>query len=228
MKTKPKNEGQRRLIASGHPHTTIAKAAGVAKSTAQGWRGGALPPPDKRVLLEAFDPYLAQWTWTAAPHSSGPAAAGPPTVYTPPAALPAEVPPAPAWATDPAFVPPPMPPRGPEPPPPTPYEVSTVDLDEPGAARALVVAQIKRLQADCARLRAGRASDEAIRKAEDAEIKAARDLARLAGELNPTDEARLVKSVKWHAVKVATLKALEPWPEAVKAVAAAFAREESL
>jgi hypothetical protein len=66
-----------------------------------------------------------------------------------------------------------------------------------------------------------------IRRAEEAERKAYLDLAKLAGELNPTEEARLVKSVKWHAIKGATLKALEPWPDAVQAVADAFLRQEA-
>jgi hypothetical protein len=79
------------------------------------------------------------------------------------------------------------------------------------------MAQLKRLQADTARLRESHASDAEIRKAEAAETALAMQLAKLAGELNPTEEQRLVKSVRWHAIKAAVFRALAPWPDALRA-----------
>lgn len=230
MKQKAKNEGQRRLVASGHSHGKVAAVVGVGKSTAQRWRNGTVPPEAVQIKLEAFDPYLARWTWRAAPGTEQPTAAVPaPATVAPRAEAPIVPvwPPADAPARERVLAPPPLPPRAPDPPPPAQYEPSDVDLDAPGAARSLVVAQLRRLQADTARLRAMTASDDAIRKAEEAERKASLDLAKLAGELNPTEEARLVKSLKWYALREAILKALEPWPDAITAVRDALTREEA-
>lgn len=216
------------MVSADHSHATIARVAGVPKSTAQGWRAGAIPSPEKRALLYAFDQFLAPWAWDVAPYAPDPNGAPRPTAaplvatIEQPAAPPAAQPPAiPDWtpgAADAApIAPPPLPPREPDPPPPAAYGPRVEALDAPGAARALVMAQLKRLQADTARLRTTRASDAEIRKAEAAETALAMQLAKLAGELNPTEEQRLVKSVKWHAIKAALFKALTPWPDALKA-----------
>jgi transcriptional regulator with XRE-family HTH domain len=225
---KAPNEGCRLLRASELSLSQIAGIAGISKPAVVKWRSGSGKPDDASRLKLETD------TRTRIPRDAWDRAAGTRAAIPPPTPPPipqVDIPPAPSvgagWAADPGFTPPPLPPRGPEPPPVAQYARADVDLEAPGAARALVVAQIRRLQADCARLRAACASDDVIRRAEEAERKAYLDLAKLAGELNPTEEARLVKSVKWHAIKGATLKALEPWPDAVQAVADAFLRQEA-
>jgi transcriptional regulator with XRE-family HTH domain len=226
-KPKPVNDGQRQLRASGLSLKQIGDVAGVSKPAAAEWLSGKSKPSGERLeRLVAAGFVTDAGAFERLPGAPRPA----PTPAPPaPADLVADLRPAvPAWTAGvEQLKPPPLPPRAAGPEAPAPYEPSDVDLDAPGAARALVVAQIKRLQADCKRLRAGNASNDEIRKAEDAELKAAERLAKLAGELNPTEEQRLVKSVKWHVIKTAIFKALGPWPDALAAVVDAVEGAES-
>jgi hypothetical protein len=57
-----------------------------------------------------------------------------------------------------------------------------------------------------------------------AETKAIELLARLNGELGPTDEARILQTIQWRRVEARLLEALKPYPEA--ALAAGKALEE--
>lgn len=233
-KPKPLNEGARQLRASGLSLKQIGDVAGASKPAVAEWLAGKSRPQGERLArLVAAGFVTDAGAFERAPGALRVAPTPAPAV-APPGELDAAVPVAPppmipAWPPAAAqhLAPPPLPPRGPEPPSPALYEPSDVDLEAPGAARALVVAQLKRLQDDTARLRQTRSSDAEIRKAEEAELKAAERLAKLAGELNPTEEQRLVKSVKWYAIREAVLKALEPFPDALRAVRDALAREEA-
>lgn len=219
---KPTSEGMRQLRASGLSLQQIGTVAGASKPAVREWLIGKSKPVGERLERlvaagfvtddKAFEraPGAPRHTVTPARVTTEPAAAAPPTIpdWTPGA------------SDGEPIKPPPLPPRQPEPPappPPAAYGPRVEALDAPGAARALVMAQLKRLQADTARLREGKASDAEIRKAEASETALAMQLAKLAGELNPTEEQRLVKSVRWHAIKAAVFKALAPWPDALKA-----------
>jgi transcriptional regulator with XRE-family HTH domain len=201
----------------------IGDVAGCSKPAVAEWFAGKSKPTGERLERLVAARFVSDGQAFERAPGAQPPPSSPPTEGAVPVApaIPAWPPAAAAVEPAPPMAPPPLPPRGPEPPPPTLYEPSDVDLEAPGAARALVVAQLRRLQADTARLRALPASDDAIRKAEDAELKAAERLAKLAGELNPTEEQRLVKSVKWFAIKSAVFKALAPWPDALAAALAA-------
>lgn len=221
-KPKPTNDGARQLRASGLSLKQIGDAAGVSKPAAGEWLSCKSKPSGAR--LERL--VAAGFVTDAAAFERAPGA--PRHAVTParvtvdqPAAPPPTIPDwMPGASEADRITPPPTPPREPEPPPPPPpaaYGPRVEALDAPGAARALVMAQLKRLQADTARLRTSHASDAEIRKAEASETALAMQLAKLAGELNPTEEQRLVKSVRWHVIKAAVFKALSPWPDALKA-----------
>ena len=182
-KPKPPNDGARQLRASGLSLKQIGDAAGASKPAVAEWLSGKSCPRGERLVRLV----AAGFVTDDKAFERAPGAPRPPPTPAPPQdqAAPAPVgPPVPEWlpgAAAPAMAPPQLPPRGPEPPPPAPYEPSDVDLEAPGAARALVVAQLKRLQADTARLRQTRASDVEIRSADVAALTAAARLAMLAG-----------------------------------------------
>jgi transcriptional regulator with XRE-family HTH domain len=220
-KPKPVNEGQRQLRASGLSLKQIGDAAGVSKPAAGEWLSGKSKPSGERLERLVASGFVSDaGAFERAPGAPRHGVASARAAVDQPAAGSPTVPDWMPGAAEAALTPPPLPPREPEPaPPPPPAEYGhRVDaLDAPGAARALVMAQLKRLQADTARLRLGKASDAEIRKAEASETALAMQLAKLAGELNPTEEQRLVKSVRWHVIKAAVFKALTPWPDALKA-----------
>lgn len=216
-KPKPTNDGALQLRASGLSLTQIGAAAGASKQAAAEWIWcKSSPKGDRLERLVAAGFVSDAGAFDRAPGAPRPAVA---QTRVAPDAPPPTIPDWTPGASE-ALTPPPLPPREPDPPPPQPpaeYGPRVEALDAPGAARALVMAQLRRLQADTARLRSTKASDAEIRKAEEAELKASERLAKLAGELNPTEEQRLVKSVKWHGIKAAVFKALAPWPPALKA-----------
>lgn len=224
-KLKPTNDGALQLRASGLSLKQIGDAAGVSKPAAAEWLSCKSKPGGERLERLVAARFVSDaGAFERAPGAPRPSAATLPaaSVQTEQAAAPS--PTIPDWmpgASDGGpITPPPLPPREPEPlppPPPVAYGPRVERLDAPGAARELVMAQLKRLQDDTARLRAARSPDGEIRKAEAAETALAMQLAKLAGELNPTEEQRLVKSVRWYAIKAAVFKALTPWPDALKA-----------
>lgn len=231
-KPKPTNDGSRQLRASGLSLKQIGDTAGVSKPAAAEWIYGKSKPTGERLTRLVAAGFVSDAAaFERAPGAPRPGASqmrvAPDATSAPPPTIPDWTP----GASDAGpLVPPPLPPREPEPPPPPPpaqYGPRVEALDAPGAARALVTAQLRRLQADTERLRLTKASDAEIRKAEAAETALAMQLAKLAGELNPTEEARLVKSVKWYAIREAILKALEPWPDALQSVRDALAREDA-
>lgn len=191
------------------PQLTLAQAAGVSKVAAHKWfhLGGTPKGAKKRerialALLEADGTSLIpSQAWDL-----------PPSGYVfgqrPPYAAEPEGPEAPAHVSI------SMPPRIEV----AQYKAAAVDFEAAGAARRIVEAQLLRLRQDIANHRAAQADAATIVKLETEERRAAMDLAKLAGELNPTEEQKLVKSKQWHRIRNAILRTLERHPDAYREV----------
>ena len=111
-----------------------------------------------------------------------------------------------------------------------PVPVDSVDDPElgdgPNAARDAAAAMVRRLRGY--RVEASARNDvAAVVKLSELERRALADFARVNGELSTSDEARLLKSPRWSAIRAALVRVLTPFPDAARAVADELERMEA-
>lgn len=97
-------------------------------------------------------------------------------------------------------------------------EYVTPDYDASGITRKLLHEQIERVRRRRHEAEKALADHATLIKLEKAESDAIKLLGQANGELSRVEEDGLCRTAKWVALRAAVVKALEPWPEARRAV----------